>query len=385
MGYNWGIQELLQARKQLLDLQQSTSGEEKKQQIQMVLDSLEAFIEEERTGKSEEIPTVDYNGRFEVIEESIATQHRYYSLVRTFFDVLSQHRDKIDILEEQIEEKIGLEQSFGVVTGATISHDKAFSLTSFFYKKHFPNLYPLFAKAYEQRFHSVRFVPSLDGECVANSTYLWFIDRYFINAIDDVDISKLFNLIHEYGHILQYTLKPQALFCPTNSMFDEVASLFPEMVARYENDGHFDETQILFEEYVTLANLFGHSTNIVLHSPFVNLWKEHQKDVDDAFLDELEEYYETDVEMLDDALDTYIDDQGMYIVSYMVAIELLHIYKKDKEKALSLYEKILRIPYEEDIDAAICELLPLGEHLEEEAVQIIDGLAHSLKKVNHHV
>lgn len=102
--------------------------------------------------------------------------------------------------------------------------------------------------------------------------------------------------------------------------------------------------------------------------------------MNDKFFHDLDYYYDTDKEEFDSVLNTYIDDQGIYIVSYMVAIELFHLYKIDKNKALKIFESILRFPYDGNLKEYICSVLNIGEHLEEESALLIDDLSLALKR-----
>lgn len=378
MLYNWSIKNIKEARKKLLVIKENETSIDKKSYIDVILDSLNDYIEEEKGKRL--VEEVDYNGRLAIIAQELDSYSSYYSLISLFYNITSTFRDRVDLIDDALEKKLGLEQSYGVLTGARISNDRALSLTDDFYKKFAPNLYPVFSQAFKQRKNSIRFVKSLGGEREADSVYFDIIKRYFLNITRTDDISKLYNIIHEYGHIISAMINPKAIYLTPNLMYTEVASMFPEMVSRYENIGNFDKAHVCFEDFVTLTGLMGSSINLSLHAPFINLWREHNFNVDETFFDEAEEYYDFDQEMVDDALDTYISDEGDYIISYLVAIELLNLYKRDKNKALKIFEEIMKVPYNEDLHAFVGSKLNLGSHLEEETSELLDKFTLNLKR-----
>lgn len=384
MEYNWGIKDLYQAKKQLLNLLKHCKNKGQCKDIKLVLSSLQESIKDEKRVIYLDTSIIQKIGfrarRLREIDIQLQNCSKYYSLVFTFFDIISKHRSKIDSLEEQLDGVIDEDQRYIYDTSAKLSNDKAVSLVDLFYRKNLQNLYPLFIHIYEKRFDSIRFLSYMDKDTVADSTYLWFLDRYFINCIDTNDIKKYYNLIHEYGHVLQYYINPKELYKPTNEMFSEVSSLFPELVALYENDGNFDMLSVHLEQYLNLTNLLGWATNLVLHSPVINTWISNKKKLNKDFFSTIDYYYDLDNDGFHSLLETTIDDNGTYIISYMVAIELFHIYKVDKEKAFELYEKILRIPYGKDVYKTLNQMFNLGEHLEEESLEIINNLSLSLQK-----
>lgn len=380
MKYNWDIKDIKKARNELRLLYLKEKDKMKREFLESVLNKVEIVITEEQLDDRSSKVIYNYKERLRDMESSFITYEDDYELVSTFHSIIAVYHDKIDTLDGIIEEKIGLDSNYGKITGAKISNDEAMSLTNLFYKKHMKSLYPIFKMFYANRGCSVRFKKNLNKDVMADSFYIPFLDRYFINCLKSKDITKAFNLIHEYGHIIYSYINPQEFYNPRYFMFSELSAIFPELVAYYENDNNFDETQLLFELYLMMTSFYGHSTQLVLHKPVISLWHSHKEQLSKKFFKELDYFYDTDRDLFDSLLDTYIDDQGAYIISYMAAIELLHIYKRDKRKALKLFEDILRLPYEENLFMFINQELKLGENLEEEVVSTIDKLTLALKR-----
>lgn len=377
MKYGWNKKDLLKVKSKLISIIEAEEDNEKRKYMSSILANIEEYIQFDNSNKGNY--GVDFNEELADIQDDITIYEGYYSLVSRFFNHVTPFREQIYTIEDRLESVIKLDQSFGKISKIRISNDRAFSLVNQFYKNYFPNLYPTFSQAYDQRFSSVRFVRSVSKKSVANSIYFDVVRRYFLNITRTSDLSKLYNLIHEYGHITSAIINP----IPRNSesiFFTEVESFFPEMVSRYENIGNFDINHVLFECYTTLVNFLEASTNIQLHNPLVNLWNECGKKVDKTFFNAADEYYDSDKYMIGKILDTKIYDDGDYIISYMIAIELLQIYKKDKKLALEIFEEIIKFPNPDELQYFIESKLNLGSHLKEYTSELLDNFSLNLRK-----
>jgi len=379
MGY-WSYKDLFKAKCDLEKIIKQETDLQKKQYMLKVLNSIKQCMLPNFFLNSRKI--AGYKKKMQVLENDLAYYKKYYSLVSLFHDITSEYREQVDKIEEKLEQLIGYDANFGVITGATISNHKSMYLTKIFYKQFAPSLYSILEKAFNESSHSIHYVSSLTKDVEANACYFDIIDRYFIAIKKENDIVKLYNTIHEYGHILSYYVNPSALYLKETPMFTEVESIFPEMISRYENVGNYDDIQVLYEEYKLLPCFMGTSINLVLHSPLINLWHEHHFTIKKDFLQDAKELYDLDKKMFKNILDTHIDDDGDYVISYLVCVELLHIYKQNKEKALRIYEEILRLPYTEDLYSFITSKLRLGSHLKEYTEELVTELSIQLKKVN---
>ncbi len=379
MECNWNIKDLFNEKKKLINIISSEKDINKRKYMELVLESLNDYINGIRGNSFAE--NLTFNDKLMIVDNELVTLNRHYSLVDMFFDKTFRFMDRIDCLEDKLEylEKGKLRNI--ILGNAKISNNRAMTLTDQFYREFAPNLYPIFRYAYNQRQNSVRFVKYLRPENEADSIYFDVIDRYFINIIGGNSISKLFNAIHEYGHVTAAILNPEIRILPEYELFSEVESLFPELVAKYKNIANFDEFSVLMSRYSELVSFIGNATNITCHKPFVNLWKEHNHKANKRYFKDIEEYYDLDKEMVSSALDTQVSMEGDYVVSYLVAIELFDIYKKDQNKALKLYEEFLKLSYNADPYEFFNANLNLGEHIEEYAETLINDVDKQLKKV----
>lgn len=391
MECNWNLHDLLDAKKNLKTILRNEKDYNQKSYIRALLKSIKEYIEEEQELESltlspsiiEPQPTSTirvYNENLTSIEDDLVACQEYYSLVTLFAKTTDSLQPNIDEIEDILSQRLQPEDGFGKITGIKISNEKALSLTSIFYQNFSSSLYPIFQKAYNQRHNSIRYIDTLDNDCVANSTYIDIINRYFISMTKTDDLSKLYNFIHEYGHVISYIINPKSAYLSCEYIFNEVASLFPELVAQYENIGNFNRAHVSFESYLSLVLYRTKAIDFTAHKPFIIEWNKHNRIADKEYLSQIEKDYNFDQENFEKAIETYIEDEGIYIISYMIALELLHIYKKDKQKALKIFEEFLKIPYTQSAQSYLESELSIGKHLAEETEDLLISFKKELKK-----
>ncbi len=385
MEYNWGIKDLKEAKEKLKIILKKEKNKNTKNYIKSLIKRLNDYIAEEELSlhpSQEKISVpeeVAYDQTLANIEYDLSSCHEYYSLVSFFAHTTDAMQDKIEEIESILSQRLTPDDGYSKITGATITNEKALSLTSQFYNGFSPELSLVFQNAFAQRNSSIRFVDNVEEDCVANSTYIDIVKRYFISITKTDDLSKLYTFIHEYGHVISYILNPKSMYFSSEFAFDEVASLFPELVAQYENIGNYDKAQVAFESYVTFILYRNKAINLDAHRYFIKLWNDNNRNTDDTYMEKIKEL-EFDEETFTDAIETVIDDEGTYIISYMVALELLHIYKQDKQRALEIFERFLKTPYTESLRAYLESEFTIGSHLQEETEYLIDNFKKELKK-----
>jgi predicted nucleic acid-binding protein len=114
--------------------------------------------------------------------------------------------------------------------------------------------------------------------------------------------------------------------------------------------------------------------------PVINAWVDNKYVMGCKFFDELGKNYDIDEECFEEILNTTIEDQGVYVISYIVALELFNIYKKNKKEALELFKKFLKYPANEDILTFVVENISINEHASEEAGLVLSKFNKELKK-----
>lgn len=379
MTYNWDIDSLVQGKDKVKKLYVEEQDENEKNYYKVLLKHIDDFLKNKYIFLQDEI--IPIRKRFPEIIEEISEYPFYYELAMRTMDTMNRSQKEISLIEDKLDIIFGDDDKLSVLTNAKVTRDHAMSLANKFYKSFSDSLYPTFKKAYKERYSSFLFSDRVGKDFCASSTYFDVVDKYFINIAKNNYISLIYSIIHEYGHTLAHILNPKAILLCSENMFDEVAAVFPEMVAKYENIGYYDRIHSLLELYADFINYKSMAFNLAHHIPLTNLWLDYERKIDKNFFKEVKQAYDFDrKELEEEVLYASIKVDGMYITSFLVAIELFHIYKKDKEKALKLYNEIIRIPYNESILKFVNDNMKLTEHLEEETNIVVDEFSVELKK-----
>ena len=380
MEWTWGRKEFSEQIKKLEQLINDENDLRRKLYLQKVLDTTNKLYYE--TFVSFPRPKVSAKQRLTSIWDSNFSYGRYYSIVRQFFNNVSENIETMDRVSDKLEE-ISPEGNFDFLnTGATISFDKVLGMVDVFYKNFDNELYQYFLEAYNDKHGTINAKPLEDEETKTDGTTI-FIDgvrKNFISVYETTPLATYICAVHEYGHAIANLINPEVAYSDREDLFSEVASIFPELVALYENGFKFDTIQVLYHLYTTLVTYVNSAEYLVLHTPILNTWAENNHVMNSSFFESLESDYDIDEECFGEALDTTIEDEGIYVISYAVSLELLNIYKRDKKEALELFKRFLKYPAKEDILTFVMENIQLNEHANIESKEVLQKFEKALKK-----
>lgn len=380
MKCTWGRKDFAEQLSKLQSMIEQETDIKRRLYLEKVLDMsnklyYETFVNFPR-------PKVTAKQRLTSILDSNFMYGRYYSIVRSFFNSVGEHIDTIDDISNKLEDISPTGDFDFMDTGATVVVEDTINLVKEFYNNFDPELYQYFLEVYNDREHSLRVMPLPEGETKTDGNTL-FIDgvkKNFITIYETNPFNTYICGVHEYGHAIANLINPEVSYADREDLFTEVASIFPELVALYENGFNFDTIQVLYTMYTTLVTYVNSAEYLCLHTPIINAWADNKHVMSKKFFEDLEEGYDMDEECFGEALSTTIEDEGIYVISYTVALELLHIYKEDKKKALELFKRFLKYPAKEDILTFVVENIPLNEHASEEANIILSKFTKELKK-----
>lgn len=379
MECNWTVKDLQNCKSKLYEIYRKSTNEQDKEYAKRIIDTCNDIIGDFIS--DEEIPSVSYDTRLGIIESELVSYSDYYDMIEDFLIKIFSFEEQLERIEGIFKPVIGPKDSYSVITGATLSNDGAFSIVKDFYGMFDEQLYPTFLEAFNQRKTSVRFVNELSGYNEADSFYFDLVKKHFIQVVKTKDINKVFTMVHEYGHVISYMLNPKGYLLQEECMYDEVGAVFPEMLAYHLNPGKFDPVHVSFEKYGSLITVYNQANALSLHASYVDIWKENKRKANKRFFKTIKRELGEEVDDVDESLDTYINSCGQYIIAYLVATELLNLYKRDKKKALEIYRNILMIPYNESMHDYINSELNLGSHVEEETSLLLDDFEKKLTKV----
>lgn len=381
MVYTWGYDEFVTQAKRLQDLIAGEKDLKRRLYLEKVADVTDKLFHDTFNNFSPSKVTI--RQRFSSILSSRLNYGRYYSIINDFLATCVDNLDLIDEISTKIENSdkdVGYEL---LHTGATLSHSKMLSLVDKFYSEFDSELYQVFSDVYKDRFHNVRFLTNAENNNEKSNGNTLFIDGVKANFISICDINPLENYgcaVHEYGHSIQNMINPKVAYSEREDFFLEVASIFPELVAIYETEGIFDEDAIAYYLYTSVVTNLDFAEFLTLHTPLVNTWAGHKYVMSSKFFEEIEENYEIDETCFEKTMATTIEDDGVYVLSFIVALELFHIYKQDKKKALELFKGFLKYPANEDILVYIKENFELNKHASEEIGIILNDFNKKLER-----
>lgn len=326
-------------------------------------------------------PKVTAKQRLSAILDSTLNYSRYYSIVSGFFKEACNSIPLIDTISEELEQ-IDSDGNFDFLeTGAYISEHQTLTLVDSFYSKFDEELYAYFLESYKNKEHTVRFddLPSSNRKNDGSTMFIDGVRTNFVTIFRTDSIGTYQCAVHEYGHVISNLINPEVSYSERDDFFSEVAAIFPELVALYENGPNAEPIQSLYYLYTTFITYINSAEYLCLHSPVLKTWADNKYKMSSAFFDSLKEDYDLDDECFEETLSTTIEDDGIYVLSFIVALELFHIYKEDKKKALKLFKEFLTYPANEDILPFIMENISINSHAGEEIESVLQSFHKELK------
>lgn len=382
--YDWDNDILRKKRNKLLVLANNVEDLNKKQELYKVIAFLDNYHFINLSGANP--PKQDLYSKIYYTASERTGYFPAYHLVTDFYSKILPLKDKFDLVHDKLNQKLGDAKDFSTITGTRISNKKAFYLLNKFYQSFNPTLYSEFEKIYNTRFDHFRFTSDntgndsnqiSDGFCI----YLGELNENYISINKDNTISKVINLIHECGHGVANLVNGKKCYCEKESFFAEIESIFPEMVSLYTNPFNFPQVEVNHLLYCILYTYFEAANYICMHDLIIDSWEDNNFKTGINFKKQLyNKYGIRNIDLLN-ALNHSITDSGCYVLSYSACCELLYIYKQDKEKALEIYNKLLRINPDLNEIYQVSSLLDLNKHSNEISNEIVDRMILSMRKL----
>lgn len=166
------------------------------------------------------------------------------------------------------------------------------------------------------------------------------------------NVDDLLDLSHEYGHGIQFLTNFHPNTFGENKVFAEVVSMFFELLAA-EYFKSFEKFRVNLENLSlgVFEMLAGKADMVLFELDVLDIWKEKgysTKQKIKAINDMVKACYNFDFLSL---LDMDSTNDFIYIIGYLVGIELLMVYLEDKELGLYLLKQYmaidLRLPKQE--------------------------------------
>ena len=381
MRYRWTQKDIFNACNKVQMLIDHESDPEKIAFYAQIMDSVNDYMF---------VTYADANCRSKTYQEKVidATEchlgyARYVQYIGAFLDELHPLYDDIAYLDDlRLELKHDRPDKFKF---KRYTHEETLSLVKGFYADFDKELYDIFMKIYDERYKSVKFIKHFTNpedptfqESSGYCFYLGGINRAFISVDEQRGITKVSDAVHEFGHAIRYSILPSTAYSKENYFLSEVESIFPELVFLYEQGRKMDSFQSSLAMFDPMTHYYEKAALIRMQQMVINAWYDNNYRLDKHVYDRLREEAKMSRSDVYRSLNTSIKAAGPYIISFSIVLELFNLYKKDKNKAMYLYKKIVKTPSLSDEFLKLLVLeneLPLFEHLREETMQVNANLA----------
>jgi len=170
---------------------------------------------------------------------------------------------------------------------------------------------------------------------------IYSTDTTLVSSNINKHIGDYFNLIHEFGHVLNHSYYRYQIFDENKYALQEVAPLFFELVGGdYLIKQGLDNREInklfvhMFRDAVSGAGVDTYRMDLIRNRK--------RFEEDQEVVDYLERNFE-DQALIDFSIANVISENMHYVFSYMVAVELYQLYLVNKEEALCRLNKIMKV------------------------------------------
>lgn len=360
MEYKWDINNFKKDLKSLKELLKKETNEEKKAELKYYIDELN------RTIKIENIEEL-YAKKRECLGEVVLTYSRY----QRYFEIFNQYNamrnkilNKYNLTEEQIEDFFfNIEEVYKFKKYST---EECFEIAKEFYGNLDNSMYKNFLKIYKDRYNLVKVEENkylnIDGCCTfvegVNKPYIWIGNK--------PGIQKTNTLIHELAHAITQIQNPKRFVEARDLFGTEIESMFAELI--FTNDYLKDKNQVE-QALIFLENTFVFFNDIDALINQKIIADSYDKDIitiDKELYNNLRKKFNLTKRNVNDAIMIDMINYGTYVVSYMVALELFHIYRQDKKEAIKILKLFLK-DYQKDTYITIRKYLNNLPNVEKEA------------------
>ena len=279
---------------------------------------------------------INYNSLNEQIEKEnfyLNNNFIYEEMINSFLDNNEQVHNKKTKYNEHLNE------------------DDLFTLTYDFFKNLDSDIFKTFTILFNNKENNISFIKDK-----INSRYIGYTKKYpnnfiKIEMIKNNNITDLYTLVHEYGHAINH-LNNDFNYTLYRKPFSEIESTFLEiLLSNYLEKNGFNQKDILYYNNFKFDSiykdaLFMKAKYLFLDFQNLNHLNCHNKNYYKE-IKHMVNISKKDIKYLY-SINSY--ELLPYVVSPLYAFELYDMYLKSKEKAMSVYKKIISFYSPSSID-----------------------------------
>ncbi len=313
---------------------------------------------------------LSYSKKLRELERVYRDNRDLFQVIIDYCNSLSLELDNIKFLNDN-NEKIGKK-----IPDHKYSKKQTIALTRNFYQNLDPKFLSVVDDVLDRKTLSFK---HFGKDYVGINYFIGGINKNYIKLKKDGDYTDYLTLVHEFGHAINNVFNPKGYY--EFNFFDEFVSLFMELVALYEGRNLFNKNLIIYED----------TDNLVYYFDLANTFNIQHKIVDIMYLNQINKFNKTFINEVNknnnfkkgeikDIIDTDFYQDGSYAIGYIMALELLYIYKHNKKEALELLKELMyKLPLNNQI-SEVSKYLEPNVHAYGETKEIIDKAKMVLKK-----
>ena len=339
MEYNWTEQDIEKDLKKIKSKLDKKNPREKNYYLK-VINYVNCAL------KTKRLPSLNITLTRQEKVNKIAEEFYIYERLYPLIETLSRMQEKYDSIMESIIAEIDIEKSF-----TYINHEEALTIIHDFFKGTDDEIFKYFLKIYKNRYKLIKFVDEeLLEECRGGSCiFVDIVKKNYITVADKKGISKTSILAHEIGHAIASLYKSRYMYNTKDHFLDELESLFFELAFLELEAPKIDEFDSAKENFFSLYRFSDDAKNIARHKQIITSLENYEYKLEKNSFEELRKKNIKKQDIIT-SLDTSIEDCGTYITSYIVALELLEIYKQDKISALQILKKMISMRNKDSLE-----------------------------------
>lgn len=348
MKYYWDKCDIKKDLEKLEYVYENSKDAKEKNEIIKAIKVVEEVMSDIVSNTSDSEKELDFQESLDLLSSTAPMFEFVYPYLKKFLRILEN-----DVLEGNFLTSFDDKSS-----NMFFTEDEMFGLVHDFFKETNKKIYKAFLSLYNNRYKTVRFSEELCDFANGYSYFLPYLNKGYIDVLNSKqDFSGgILTLVHECAHVTSAIINPNryGLEC---SFFNEIETVFMELIS----SDYFWETLHSIEFLKTSKDKLEHyyfvADDVMDRKKIVDIrlsmgnpsYKEFKNCMDDEFYKAL-----LTVEPLRN-----LDIDVKYLFSYIVAVELYEVYRKDKDLAFRLLDTIIKADNEKENDTIFKTVEPV--------------------------
>ncbi len=338
MNYNWGINNLINDKKNLKEMYKKETNLVKKYELLRYIDDLNTLIKMKKL----KIENIALNNSFITHYKPYLWNERYYNLINYYYETSLKKFKQIKLTTTDLENAI--KDYLNDANLEYYSLDACFEIAREVYGDTNNSIYKYFMQIYKNRHEIVKERNNLYDEnvFVGSCLYIAGVDKPYIEIHNMAGLEKVNTVIHEIAHSIMRLKYPNRAFDENDRFTEEIESTFFELVFQNGIGQLINQLDSSFQTAETTFSTYIASQEVNMHQKIMQEIKNNKIEINNEFYKKLKTKYKITKNQANYYINQEISDFGQYVIGHMVALELYKIYKQDKKEALKILDKIIK-------------------------------------------